>query len=88
LLAERDGGHGVLLVSSELSEILALADRVLVMYEGRIVHETARAAADERTLGCTWRARAGRSPGRVVPKVNGKTRSRASWNRRAAKPEG
>jgi len=51
LLAERDGGHGVLLVSSELSEILALADRVLVMYEGRIVHETTRTAADERTLG-------------------------------------
>jgi len=51
LLAERDGGHGVLLVSSELSEVLALADRILVMYEGRIVHEAARAAADERTLG-------------------------------------
>ncbi len=51
LLAERDAGHAVLLVSSELSEILALSDRILVMYEGRLVHEAARDEADERTLG-------------------------------------
>jgi simple sugar transport system ATP-binding protein len=51
LLAERDAGHGVLLVSSELSEILALSDRIFVMYEGRIVHETRPAETDERTLG-------------------------------------
>ena len=38
LLAERDPGRGVLLVSSELSEILTLSDRIFVMYEGRIVH--------------------------------------------------
>ena len=51
LLAERDAGHAVLLLSSELSEILALSDRILVMYGGRIVHETPAAGADERTLG-------------------------------------
>jgi simple sugar transport system ATP-binding protein len=51
LLAERDAGHAVLLVSSELSEILALSDRILVLYAGRIVHETRPAATDERTLG-------------------------------------
>jgi len=51
LLKERERGHGILLVSAELSEILELADRILVMYEGRIVAEFARAAADERTLG-------------------------------------
>ena len=51
LLAERDAGHGVLLVSSELSEILALSDRIFVMYEGRIVHETRPSETDERTLG-------------------------------------
>jgi ABC-type uncharacterized transport system ATPase subunit len=51
LLSERDRGHGILLVSAELSEILALADRILVMYEGRIVAEFARADADEATLG-------------------------------------
>ena len=37
LLAERDSGRAVLLVSAELGEILALSDRVLVMFEGRIV---------------------------------------------------
>jgi simple sugar transport system ATP-binding protein len=51
LLAERDAGRAVLLISSELSELLALSDRVLVLYEGRIVHETTPAATDERTLG-------------------------------------
>src|SRR6202042_1004888 len=33
LVRERDRGHAILLVSAELSEILALADRILVMYE-------------------------------------------------------
>jgi general nucleoside transport system ATP-binding protein len=51
LLDERERGRGVLLVSAELSEILALSDRILVMYEGRIVAEFARADADETTLG-------------------------------------
>ena len=51
LLRERERGHGILLVSAELSEILALADRILVMYEGRIVAEFARADADEAKLG-------------------------------------
>jgi simple sugar transport system ATP-binding protein len=37
LVAQRDAGAGVLLVSSELDEIYALADRIAVMYEGRIV---------------------------------------------------
>jgi simple sugar transport system ATP-binding protein len=39
LLAERDTGRGVLLVSLELDEILSLSDRILVLYEGRIVGE-------------------------------------------------
>jgi len=33
----RDGGAAVLLVSSELDEVLALADRVAVMYRGRVI---------------------------------------------------
>ncbi len=36
LLDAADGGAGVLLVSEDLDEILALADRVVVMYEGRL----------------------------------------------------
>jgi general nucleoside transport system ATP-binding protein len=39
LVAERGTGRGVLLVSLELEEILSLSDRILVIYEGRIVGE-------------------------------------------------
>ena len=41
LVAMRDAGMAVLLVSVELDEILALADRILVMFAGRIVGEVA-----------------------------------------------
>ena len=51
IVRQRDAGRAVLLVSSELSELLALADRIVVLYEGRIVHETPAHATDERTLG-------------------------------------
>ncbi|MCL2702263.1 MAG: ABC transporter ATP-binding protein [Defluviitaleaceae bacterium] len=37
LIAERDKGRGVLLVSLELDEVLNVADRILVIFEGRIV---------------------------------------------------
>jgi simple sugar transport system ATP-binding protein len=51
LIQMRDGGCGVLLVSVELEEILSLSDRILVMFEGRIVGEVAGADADARTIG-------------------------------------
>ncbi|MCF2527900.1 ABC transporter ATP-binding protein [Yinghuangia soli] len=51
LVEYRDAGHGILLVSAELSEVLALSDRVLVMYEGRVVAELPRAEADAQTVG-------------------------------------
>jgi simple sugar transport system ATP-binding protein len=41
LIAERDEGRGVLLVSLELEEIFALSDRILVMFDGAIVGEFA-----------------------------------------------
>jgi ABC-type uncharacterized transport system ATPase subunit len=41
----------VLLISSELDEILALSDRILVMYEGRIVAEFTRGQVSESELG-------------------------------------
>jgi len=47
----RDAGCAILLVSVEHDEIMSLADRILVMFEGRIVGEVAGDAADERTLG-------------------------------------
>src|SRR5438874_7151415 len=39
LVEARDSGKGVLLVSLELEEVLSLSDRILVVYEGRIVQE-------------------------------------------------
>jgi simple sugar transport system ATP-binding protein len=47
LVAERDEGRGILLVSLELEEILSLSDRILVMYEGRIVGEFPPTATEE-----------------------------------------
>jgi len=41
----------VLLVSEYLDELLALADRIVVMSEGRIVHDVAAGAADRHELG-------------------------------------
>jgi simple sugar transport system ATP-binding protein len=47
----RAAGKAILLVSAELNEILALADRVAVMYGGRIVAVLPRAAASTEVLG-------------------------------------
>lgn len=51
VLAERDSGKAVLLVSMELEEVQSLSDRILVMYEGRIVAEFEAGAASEEELG-------------------------------------
>jgi len=51
IVGARDEGAGVLLVSSELDEILTLSDRILVMFEGRIVAEFRRGEVTERELG-------------------------------------
>jgi simple sugar transport system ATP-binding protein len=51
LRRERNEGRAVLLVSSDLPELLALSDRLHVMYEGRLTLETQPSATDERTLG-------------------------------------
>jgi simple sugar transport system ATP-binding protein len=49
--AARDGGLGVLLISSELNELLAVSDRVAVMYRGRIVGELPATAANREAIG-------------------------------------
>ncbi len=51
LVAKRDEGVGILLVSTELDEILALADRILVMYRGAIIGEVPQAHASRQQLG-------------------------------------
>ena len=51
-----DAGVGVLLVSSEVPEVLGLADRVLVMREGRVVHEAGGRELDETPCSTSsWR---------------------------------
>ena len=51
LLERRDKGAGILLISEDLDEILALADRIDVMYEGRIVGSFDAATADIHEIG-------------------------------------
>ena len=51
LVEERDNGMGVLLVSSELDEVLSLADRVAVVYRGRIVATFDQKDADRDRIG-------------------------------------
>ena len=51
ILDERDRGKGVLLISLELEEVQSLADRILVMYEGRFVKEFAAGQATDEELG-------------------------------------
>jgi len=47
----RNTGAAVLLISEDLDELLELADRIVVMFEGTFVYETPRDAADVHTLG-------------------------------------
>jgi general nucleoside transport system ATP-binding protein len=51
LLDRREKGAGILLISEDLDEILALADRVDVMYEGRIVGSFRAETADIHEIG-------------------------------------
>jgi ABC-type uncharacterized transport system ATPase subunit len=51
ILAERDRGIAVLLISEDLDELLALSDRLLVIYEGRIVGEMPASEATAERLG-------------------------------------
>lgn len=62
LIAQRDSGKAVLLVSLELDEVLSLSDRILVMYEGEIVGELDPKKTNAQELGL-YMAGAKRSSG-------------------------
>jgi simple sugar transport system ATP-binding protein len=51
LMQQRSDGVAILLISEDLDEILALSDRIAVMYEGQIVGITSREEADVEMLG-------------------------------------
>jgi ABC-type uncharacterized transport system ATPase subunit len=51
LIELRDAGAAVLLVSAELDEVLSLSDRVVVIYEGRIVGEVDPKSVSEEEIG-------------------------------------
>jgi simple sugar transport system ATP-binding protein len=51
LVRERDEGRAVLLVSADLDEIMALADRIGVLYKGRLIHEARRGETTRDEIG-------------------------------------
>jgi simple sugar transport system ATP-binding protein len=53
LIEAANNGVGVLLISEDLDEIMSLADRILVMYEGRIVDNVPADSADRARIGLT-----------------------------------
>jgi len=51
IVAQAQRGAGIVLISEDLDELLALSDRLVVFYEGRVVGELAAAGADPEQLG-------------------------------------
>jgi simple sugar transport system ATP-binding protein len=62
VLAERDRGTGVLLISEDLDELLALSDRLIVMFDGRIVGEMPAEEATAEKLGLLMGGGGGEQP--------------------------
>jgi len=59
LIDARNKGLGVLMISEDLDELLAISDRIIVMHEGQIAAEYEGADADRSAIGL---AMAGESP--------------------------
>jgi ABC-type uncharacterized transport system ATPase subunit len=51
IVSLRNEGSGVLLISSELDEVMKLSDRMLVLYRGKVVGSFLRAEFDEKSIG-------------------------------------
>jgi len=56
IVKERDAGTAVLIVSTELEEVMALSDRLLVMYRGKVVAELDPKKVTPMELACIWLA--------------------------------
>jgi general nucleoside transport system ATP-binding protein len=69
LLEQRDAGKAVLLISEDLEELMSIADRIAVMFEGRVIGVLPAEQADRETLGLMMagiEAREARESGRAV----------------------
>lgn len=51
LLKKRSEGIAILLISADLDEVLELSDRIMVMYEGKVVYQCSQAEVDRETIG-------------------------------------
>ena len=87
LIAERDKGRAVLLVSLEYEEVKALADRILVIYEGKIVGEFPPDASEEELGIAMTGGKRSRQRRRCEPARRGTpSRSRREQGRRSHPP--
>ncbi|WP_048645974.1 ABC transporter ATP-binding protein [Nitratireductor soli] len=66
LMRMRDAGHAILLISTELDEVIALSDRILVMYDGRVSGEVAGGEASRERVGALMTSRAADALGKVA----------------------
>lgn len=62
LLSAREQGAGILLISLDLEEVLALSDRLYTLFEGRVTGELGRAEFDEKRVGALMMGAAEREP--------------------------
>jgi simple sugar transport system ATP-binding protein len=67
LMRMRDAGHAILLVSTELDEVIALSDRILVMYDGAIAGEVDGGEASRERVGALMTSRAADALGAASP---------------------
>ena len=66
IVALRDSGKAIILVSVELDEIMSLSDRIAVMFDGRIMGERLPDETDERELGMLMAGMSGKPDGEAA----------------------